>query len=67
LKKRLSIKAGLLTESGVTSVNYMWRSVMNQVYIIGRSAHSIVKGKVLKVIRETQGVKSIKDFIQVGG
>jgi hyperosmotically inducible protein len=60
------IKVNLLKTSGITSVNYRWRSVRNMIFVLGQSPNSIERDKVLKVIRETEGVKSIKDFIKVG-
>lgn len=60
------IKVNLLKASGITSVNYRWRSVQNMIFVLGQSPNSIERDKVLKVIGETEGVKSIKDFIKVG-
>ncbi len=59
------IKAKLLTASGVTSVNYFWRSVRNAVYVIGRARSSGELDKVLAIIRDTDGVKGVKHFIQI--
>jgi osmotically-inducible protein OsmY len=59
------IKAQLLTAGGITSVNYRWRSVFNDVYIIGRAKTATEREKVLKTIRETEGVKSIRSYIRV--
>ena len=59
------IKAQLLTSKGVTSVNYFWRSVQNDVYVIGRSGSQMERDKVLATIRATEGVKSVKHFIQI--
>lgn len=60
------IKVNLVKTGGITSVNYRWRSVQNVIYVMGRARHAIERDKVLKVIRETEGTKSIKEFIQVG-
>jgi len=59
------IKAKLLTASGVTSVNYFWRSVRNAVYVIGRARSTGERDKVLAIIRGTDGVKGVKHFIEV--
>ena len=59
------IKAKLLTASGVTSVNYFWRSVRNAVYVIGRARSTGERDKVLAIIRGTDGVKGVKHFIQI--
>jgi hyperosmotically inducible protein len=59
------IKAQLLTMKGVTSVNYRWRSVFNDAFIIGRAGSAAEKRKVLKTVRETEGVKSVRDYIEI--
>ena len=59
------IKAKLLTKSEITSVNYRWRSVLNKIYIIGRAKSSKELDDVLDIVRQTEGVKSIKHFIRI--
>ena len=59
------IKGQLLTASGVTSVNYFWRSVLNDVYIIGRARSRAERNKVLGIIRGTEGVRSVTQHIVV--
>lgn len=59
------IKAKLLTASGVTSVNYRWRSVLNKLYIIGRAGSADELEKVLDIVRQTEGTKSVTHFIQI--
>ncbi len=59
------IKAQLLTQSNVTSVNYFYRSVLNQIYIIGMAANNPEKSMVLAIIRGTEGVKSVREHIEV--
>ena len=59
------IEAKLLTASGVTSVNYFWRSVRNAVYVIGRARSTGERDKVLAIIRGTDGVKGVTHFIEV--
>ncbi len=59
------IEGQLIATKGVTSVNYRWRSVRNQVSIIGRANSSAEQTKVLDVIKATKGVESVQDYIQV--
>lgn len=49
------IEAQLIAAKGVTSVNYRWRSVRNQVYLIGRTRSQAELDKVLDIIRTTKG------------
>ena len=62
---QLKIKGQLLVERGVTSVNYFWRSVLNDVYIIGRARSTAERKKVLDIIRATEGVKSVRQYIEI--
>jgi len=59
------IKAQLLTQSNVTSVNYFYRSVLNHIYVIGEAANAPEKSMVLSIIRATEGVKSVQEYIEV--
>jgi osmotically-inducible protein OsmY len=59
------IKGQLLVASGVTSVNFFWRSVLNDVYVIGRAKSSNERNKVLRIIRKTEGVRSVTHHIVV--
>lgn len=59
------IKAQLLTAKGVTSVNYRWRSVFNRVFVIGRASSAAEKRKVLATISQTEGVKSVRNYIEI--
>ncbi len=59
------IKAQLITTKNISFVNYRWRSVLNQVYIIGRSASQAEKDLVLSVVKQTKGVTSVTEFIEV--
>lgn len=59
------IEAQLIGEDGVTSVNYRWRSVRNQIYLIGRAGSQEELNKVLKIIRDTEGVSSVKHFVEI--
>lgn len=49
------IEAQLIAAKGVTSVNYRWRSVRNQVYLIGRTRSQAELDKVLDIIQTTKG------------
>lgn len=60
------IKGQLLAESNVSSVNYFYRSVLNKVYVIGKADNSIEKQQVLSIIKGTEGVKSVTEYIEVG-
>ncbi|MCK5166715.1 MAG: BON domain-containing protein, partial [Rhodospirillaceae bacterium] len=60
------ISAQLLTEEGVTSVNYRWRSVLGSVYLIGEASTSGELNKVLDIIGATKGVKSVKSHVLLG-
>lgn len=57
------ISAQLISEDGVTSVNYRWRSVLGDVYIIGEASSSSELNRVLKIISDTKGVKSVKSHV----
>lgn len=59
------ISAKLLSTSGVTSVNYRWRSVRNTVYLIGRAGSQTELNTVLEKIRGTEGVAKIKHFVEI--
>ena len=59
------IKVQLLTTQNVTSVNYFYRSVLNKVYVIGKAKSKFEKDRVLQVIRETKGVQSVTEHIEV--
>ncbi len=59
------IEAQLLGAEGIKSVNYRWRSVRNQVYLIGSARTQGELDKVLKICRETKGVTSVKHFVEV--
>jgi osmotically-inducible protein OsmY len=59
------IKAQLLTGQKISSVNYFYRSVKNQVYGIGKANSQFEKDRVLEIIRDTKGVKSVTEHIEV--
>jgi len=59
------IKAQLLTDSNVGSVNYFYRSVLNKVYVIGKASSSVEEQLVLSIMKQTEGVKSVTEYIDV--
>jgi osmotically-inducible protein OsmY len=59
------IKAQLITGQNITSVNYFYRSVKNQVYVIGKAKSQLENDRVLQIIKETKGVESITQHIEV--
>jgi osmotically-inducible protein OsmY len=59
------IKAQLLTGQNVTSVNYFYRSVKNNVYVVGKAKSQFEKDKVLQIIKDTKGVTSVTEHIEV--
>jgi osmotically-inducible protein OsmY len=59
------IKFNLLTDGDVRSVNFFWRSVLNDVYVIGRARSDFERDSVLANIRATEGVRKIKHHIEV--
>ncbi len=61
----LNVKTRLFSDEKVKSINYHLRSVLNRVYVIGRSESAEERRRVLRLIRETQGVKSLKEFIEI--
>ena len=59
------IKAQLITGQNITSVNYFCRSVKNQVYVIGKAKSQFENDRVLQIIKETKGVESVTQHIEV--
>jgi len=59
------IKGKLIATSGVSSVNYRWRSVNGTIYIIGRAGSTQELSTVLSVIRATEGVKGVEPHVRV--
>jgi hyperosmotically inducible periplasmic protein len=59
------ISVQLLKAKTVTSVNYRWRSVDKVVYVLGRAKNDLEKNYVIEIISKTEGVKSVKEFIEV--
>ena len=46
-------------------MNYRWRSVLNNVYVIGKAENSFERDLVLNVVKGVEGIKAVKDFIEV--
>ncbi len=59
------IKVQLVFAKKLTSVNYRWRSVLNDIYVIGRAGSAAERDKVLRIIRQTEGVKSVRHYIRI--
>lgn len=59
------IKAKLLAEKGVKSINYKWNVVNSVVYLIGRARTRTELGKVLAIIKDTQHVTGIVQHVAV--
>lgn len=57
------IKALLLAEKGVSSVNYRWQSVKNVVYIMGEAQSDAELEKVLSIVRRIKGVTKVVSHI----
>jgi hyperosmotically inducible protein len=57
------IKALLLAEKGVSSVNYRWQSVQNVVYIMGEAQSDAELEKVLSIVRRIKGVTKVVSHI----
>ncbi len=57
------IKALLLAEKGVSSVNYRWQSVSSIVYIMGDAQSGEELDKVLSIVRRIKGVKRVVSHI----
>ena len=59
----IKIKGQLLTAKDVTSVNYRWRSVENMCFILGKAVAPGERDRVLALVKDVKGVKSIRDYI----
>lgn len=59
------IEAQLIAKKGITSVNYRWRSVRNNVSLIGRANSSAELAMVLDIIKTTKGVESVKHYVEI--
>ena len=59
------IKARLVTEKGVGSINLRWRTVNATVYVIGRVRTAQEMAKVLTVIRDVDHVTKVVNHIVI--
>ncbi|WP_412558408.1 BON domain-containing protein [Thalassospira sp. MIT1370] len=59
------IKALLLAEKGVSSVNYRWQAVQNVVYIMGEAQTDEELNKVLSIVRRIKGVSRVVSHVSV--
>ena len=59
------IKAKLLAEKGVKSVNYKWNVVNSVVYMIGRALTQTELAKVLAIVKDTKHVTKVVQHIVV--
>jgi osmotically-inducible protein OsmY len=59
------IRAQLVTSFSVRSVNYRWRAVQGQVYVIGSARSQEELEKVIKTVRATENVKGVKPHVDV--
>lgn len=57
------IRARLVAEKGVKSINYRWHTVNGVVYIIGRARNQAELDKVLAIIKDTQYVTRVVQHI----
>lgn len=61
----LKLKAGLLGASGVSSINLRWRAVNGVVYYIGLVYSREELDKVMRITRDTDGVKNVVSHIRI--
>jgi osmotically-inducible protein OsmY len=59
------IRAQLVTSFDVRSVNFRWRAVQGQVYVLGSARSQEELDKVIKTVRATENVKGVKPHIGV--
>lgn len=59
------IKTKLVSTKGITSVNYRWHTVNGVVYLIGRARSERELKKILRICRGVDGVKQVKQFVEV--
>lgn len=61
----LKLKAHLLGAAGVGSINLRWRSVNGVVYYLGEVHSKEELDKVLRITRDTDGVKNVVSHIRI--
>jgi len=59
------IRAQLVTSFDVRSVNFRWRAVQGQVYVLGTARSHEELNKVIKTVRATENVKGVKPHVEV--
>lgn len=59
------IKAKLLTEKGVKSINYKWNVINSVVYLIGRARSRLELNKVLALVKDTKHITRVVQHIAV--
>lgn len=59
------VEANLLTASGVSSLNYRWRSVNGHVYLIGRALSTAEHDKVKRLVGEINDVREVVSHVEV--
>jgi osmotically-inducible protein OsmY len=62
---QVKIRVKLLSSQELSAINYRYRSVLGQVYVIGRAPNQEEHEKALQIIRNTDGVKSVKSFVRI--
>lgn len=61
----VKIQSQFMAASDVRPVNYYWQSILSRVYIIGQARSSEEKETVLRILRETTGVRDYIEFIEL--
>ena len=59
------LKTKLVQASDVQSVNYRWRSVAGNVYVMGLAQDQEEFARVLQIVRDTAGVKRIITHVDI--
>ena len=59
------LHAKLLAAKGVSSVNFRLRAVNGVVYVLGIAQSQGEQGKILAIIRETDGVRQVISHLQI--
>ena len=59
------LKTSFLTDSEISSINYTVKTVDDVVYIMGIAQTQKELDKVIKIARETRGVKKVVTFVRV--
>lgn len=59
------VEANLLSASGVSSLNYRWRSVNGSVYLLGRALSEAEHDKVKRMVGEIDDVREVVSHVEV--